>query len=116
MIAYIAAFALIVLGMAVAVARDNFIKKVMGLTISVNGIHLLLISIGYKTGGIAPIMTSGMNFFSFSGSAVDPLPQAMVLTSIVIDLSMTALMLGIVIMLYSKTRTLRSSKTRRLKG
>ncbi len=39
--------------------EDNLIKKIMGLAIFSNGIHLLLISIGYRIEGIAPILQDG---------------------------------------------------------
>jgi multicomponent Na+:H+ antiporter subunit C len=47
---------------------------------------------------------------------VDPLPQALVLTSIVIGLAVTALLVAIAIRIYEKYGTFDITKIRRLKG
>ena len=75
----ITAIVLAVIGIYCVVLKKNLIKKVIGLAIFTNAIHLLLITIGYKEGGISPIMTS-FNMVGFAAAAVDPLPQAFVLT------------------------------------
>ena len=56
-------------------------------------IHLFLISLGYKAGGVAPIVTGELTT-DFATLAVDPVPQALVLTSIVIDICIIALALS----------------------
>ena len=115
MFVYVIAMALALIGIYTLLAKDNLVKKIMGLAIFTNGIHLLLISIGYRIGGIAPILQD-VNFQQFVSTAVDPLPQAMVLTSIVINLSITAVALSLVIMVYRKFKTLDVKKIRGLKG
>jgi multicomponent Na+:H+ antiporter subunit C len=47
---------------------------------------------------------------------VDPLPQALVLTSIVIELGVTALLAALAIRLFQKYRTYDITKIRRLSG
>lgn len=75
-------------------------------------VNLFLILIGYIEGGSAPIITKG-----FAGSKfVDPLPQALVLTAIVIGLATTALLLAIAIRLYRKYGTFDISEIKSLKG
>ncbi len=49
-------------------------------------------------------------------ASVDPLPQALILTSIVIGLGVLALMLAISIRLYERYGTFDISKMRRLRG
>lgn len=115
MLPYLVATALLVTGIYALLARDNLVKKIMGLAIFSNGIHLLLISVGYRAGGIAPILQD-VNFQRFVTTAVDPLPQALVLTSIVINLSVTAVALSLVIMVYRKFNTLDVKNIRGLKG
>ncbi|MBW6461994.1 MAG: cation:proton antiporter subunit C [DPANN group archaeon] len=97
MIIYIASLAFVIIGIYTIIAKDNLVKKVIGLGIFTTGIHILLIALGYRSLGIAPIFLSGMGLSYFSSTAVDPLPQALVLTSIVIDLSVTALALTLII-------------------
>jgi multicomponent Na+:H+ antiporter subunit C len=47
---------------------------------------------------------------------VDPVPQALVLTAIVIGLATTALMLALAMRIYEKYRTFDITEIRRLKG
>ena len=115
MIAYLASVALMVIGIYAVLLRNNIIKKIMGLGIFSNGIHLMLISIAYRSGGIPPIMED-LNFMRFSSIAVDPLPQALILTSIVINLSVTAVALSIAILLYREFRTLDARKIKDIWG
>ena len=52
----------------------------------------------------------------FAGDAVDPLPQALVLTSIVIGLGVLALMVALSIRLYERYGTFDVTMIRRLRG
>jgi len=47
---------------------------------------------------------------------VDPLPQALILTSIVIGLGVTALMVAITVRIYEKYKTFDINEIRKLKG
>jgi multicomponent Na+:H+ antiporter subunit C len=102
-------------GIYCVVVKPNLIKKIIGLGIFTNSIHLFLISTGFREGGIAPIVTP-QNLGIFAQYAVDPLPQALVLTSIVIQLSVTALALGIAILAFRYLDTLDTDKMNRLRG
>jgi len=115
MLAYIVAALLMLTGIAVVALKRNLIKKIIGLSILGNGLHLLLISIGYRSGGLAPIMRTA-DTSAFVQVAVDPLPQALVLTSIVINISVVALGLVMTIEIYRHFKTLDMGKVRRLKG
>ena len=115
MIEYAFGTVFIITGVYCLVLKKNLVKKVMGLGIITMGIHLLLITMGYREGGINPIITQD-NLLTFSTYAVDPLPQALVLTSIVIDLSITALALSMAVLIYRKNRTLNSKKIKEMFG
>jgi multicomponent Na+:H+ antiporter subunit C len=106
---------LAIVGVYCVVIKKNLIKKIIGLAIFTNSIHLLLISIGFREGGIAPIMTQA-NIGFFAAQAVDPLPQALVLTSIVIQLSVTALALSIAILAFRHLNTLNTDRMNKLRG
>lgn len=108
MIEFVGAFILLVIGLESLLLNDNLIKKVIGLGIFTDGIHLFLISIGWRGGGIAPIIQD-ISFRNFS-IMVDPIPQALVLTSIVIDLSVTSVALAIIIKIYKNYGTLSAKK------
>ena len=72
-----------------------------------------MISLGYKIGGIAPILTD-LQLDYFLANSVDPLPQALILTSIVINLSITAVALSLIIRNYRKIESIESDNLRRL--
>lgn len=109
---------LIALGIYCLVVKRNLIKLIIGLSVVTDGIHLFLISLGYQTGGIAPIVIGGMvsDLPSFAARAVDPIPQALVLTSIVINVCILALALSLSIYAYRHYGTLDPFKMRRLRG
>ena len=111
---YIASFVLIVLGLYTIVTKYNLIKTVIGLCITDYGVNLLLISVGFNPGGTAPIFTwSELDPASFF---VDPIPQALTLTSIVIGACVTAMSLALVIKLEEQYGTLDTREIRRLRG
>ncbi len=112
MVYYISAILLILIGIYAVLTKKNIIKIVIGLSIVDSGVNLLLISLGYIKNGTAPI-------FSMPGltadKMVDPIPQALVLTAIVIGLGVTAVALALVIRLYDHHKTLNINKIRKLK-
>lgn len=109
---------MITLGLYCLVTRRNLIKMVIGLSIMTDGIHLLLVSLGYRIGGIAPIWSPqmGEEMSEFAARAVDPVPQALVLTSIVINMGILALALSLAIRLYKHHNTLNPFNITDLKG
>lgn len=94
--------AFIVIGLFAAVFIDNIIKKIIGIAFVEEGVNLFLITLSYKPGGIVPIFLPGMTIDSFVASSAYPLPQALVLTSIVIGASTLAVMLALAMVLYKK--------------
>ena len=111
---YIAAFFLIVLGLYTIVTKYNLVKTVIGLGIADYGVNLLIITVGFNPGGTAPIFTfSELNPSSFF---VDPIPQALTLTSIVIGACVTAMSLSLVVKLQEEYGTIDTREIRRLRG
>ena len=111
---YICSFFLIVLGFYTIVTKYNLVKTVIGMSIMDYGVNLLIISIGYNPGGTAPIFTAGeiveKSYF------VDPIPQALTLTSIVIGACVTAMSLALVMKIYEQYGTMDTREVRRLRG
>ncbi len=101
-----------VIGLGILLLSRNAIKVVMGLGVMTTALNVFLVSIGYVEGGTAPI------FFdvNFTTKASDPVPQALTLTSIVIDIALTALALGFVVYLFKKTGSIELRDMRRLRG
>jgi len=116
-------FLLFMIGLYCTVTKKNMVKIVIGIMIMEYAVNLFLIMLGFRSGGTAPIIdrsylepgsvqvTSG-----FLNSCVDPLPQALVLTAIVISLGSLALMISICIRTYEKYGTFDITSIRRLKG
>jgi len=85
------------------VVKKNVVKIIISLAIVGYGINVLLVLIGYRSGGCAPILEQGMTAAALAAHAVDPLPQALVLTAIMINLGMLILMVAICISCMSAT-------------
>jgi energy-converting hydrogenase B subunit E len=98
--------ALVVIGLYAAIFIDNIIKKIIGISFIEEGANLFIVGIGYKAGGIVPILMPNMNTTWFASNASYPLPYGLVLTSIVIGASTLAVMLALVMVLYRKYGTL----------
>ncbi len=113
MLDFILCFVLFLIGLYGVITRKNLIKIIIGLCIMEYSLNLLFIMVGYIDGGVAPIvdLTSDK-----AATYVDPLPQAFVLTAIVIGLATTALLLAIAIKLYKKYKTFDIDKINNLKG
>jgi len=125
---YSLCFLLFMIGLYCAVVKKNIIKIVIGLAVMEYAANLFLIMLGYRAGGIAPILDKSLvkqaaeqvaptePIATFINSAVDPIPQALVLTAIVIGLGSTALMISMCIRIYEKYGTFDITEIRRLKG
>ena len=118
---YVAAAILVVLGLYTIVNQKDLIKVVLGLGIVDYGVNLFIVSVGYKAGGTAPIFSIGdiaANLLVTGGKAffVDPVPQALTLTSIVIGACVDAMALSLVIKLYQSYGTRNTDEIRRLRG
>jgi len=118
---YALCFLLFMLGLYCAVVKKNMVKIVIGIMVMEYAVNLFLIMLGYRFGGSAPIidrsqLEAGQVAASFINNSVDPLPQALVLTAIVISLGSLALMISICVRTYEKYGTFDITQIRRLKG
>jgi multicomponent Na+:H+ antiporter subunit C len=98
---------LMAVGIWAILSRRNLIKVIMGIVIIETGVNLLLVAVGYISDRAAPILEGDTGLSgSAAGNVVDPIPQALVLTAIVIGLATTALALVAAVGYYRKTGTL----------
>jgi len=108
---FLAAALLVGISFYILIFKRNLIKLIMGIAILASGVNLFLVALGYRAGGNAPIYTDVPE-----GAMVLPVPQALTLTSIVINVAVLALMLTMVILIYRHTGDIDSKKSRILKG
>lgn len=113
---YSLCFVLFIIGLYCALTKKNIVKIVIGLIIMEYAVNLFLVLLGYRKDGVAPIVEKTTNPLEFLATSVDPLPQALVVTSIVIGLGVTTLAIALCIKLYEKYGTFDISEIRRLKG
>ena len=99
---YGGAMGLIVIGIVGVVTLNNIFRIVLALVIAEAGANLLLVIAGYRFDAIAPIFTGTAT----SQAMVDPVPQAMVLTAIVIGVGIQALTLALVLKVHHHYQTL----------
>lgn len=81
------------------IAKKHIIKKIFALTILNSSVVILFILEGSRIGADAPIIGGG------SQNIVDPVPQALMLTAIVIGVCITALALAMSYRLYKFTNS-----------
>ncbi|QMS85953.1 sodium:proton antiporter [Candidatus Xianfuyuplasma coldseepsis] len=102
MLQYVAII-LIMLGLYGLLTQRNVIKIIISLNVLEIGLNIFIISVGYVTDGVAPIFTS--TYPTNAVAFVDPLPQALVLTAIVIGVGTTALGLALAKNIYNQYGT-----------
>ncbi len=107
---------LVAVGIYGVLSNTNVVKIVLGLLVVEHGVRLMLVAVGYRDRGIPPILDAGSDPAALSAAAVDPLPQALVLTSIVIGLAVLALLVALCVRLYERYGTFDVTAMRRLRG
>jgi multicomponent Na+:H+ antiporter subunit C len=112
MTVYFLCLVLFCIGLYCILRKRNLIKIIIGIVIAEYAVNLFFILIGYRINGRAPIDSPREAIFDM----VDPLPQALVLTAIVIGLAVTALIASIAMRVYEKYRTFDITKIRKLHG
>ena len=83
--------------------RPRTFQVVLGLSLLSYAVNLFIFVMGWVRGGLPPIVAAGVpvDFARFA----DPLPQALVLTAIVISFATTALLLVVLLAARGLTRT-----------
>lgn len=104
-------------------SRPSLIKKIIALTIFSDSVNLMVILIGFRhaePNPVPPILTSipptPSDIELFVQRAVDPLPQALVLTAIVIGLAVTLYLIFLTIQIYRIYGTTDVRKVSKLRG
>jgi multicomponent Na+:H+ antiporter subunit C len=101
-----------VIGLYGIVTSRNLIHLIICLSVVQSSTYLLLLSVGYKTGGSPPV-------FADRGpkpNDVDPIVQALTLTDVVVGTTVTALLLAIAVQLHKRHGSLDPAELHPMKG
>jgi multicomponent Na+:H+ antiporter subunit C len=109
---YLMCLILFSVGIYCILVKRNLIKIIIGIGIVEYAVNLFFILVGYRVQGRAPILAEKQ----VVENMVDPLPQALILTAIVIGLAVTVLIVSIAVKIYEKYGTFDITKIKRLRG
>jgi len=112
MTVYLLCLVLFCVGLYCILRKRNIIKIIVGIIIAEYAVNLFFILVAYRFQGRAPILAKNTEIVNM----VDPLPHALVLTSIVIGLASTAVLVAIAMRIYEKYGTFDITKIRELRG
>ncbi|MCL2811693.1 MAG: cation:proton antiporter subunit C [Clostridia bacterium] len=98
-LAEIAAIAVFFLGFYGLITSKNIIKSIVSIGLMEIAVVVFFLSLGFVDGIRPPI---GLEM---AGNVADPLPQALMLTAIIIGLTVTAINLTMLISLYRECKT-----------
>jgi multicomponent Na+:H+ antiporter subunit C len=113
---YILCFGLFLIGVYGLLTKKNLIKIIISMNLIGYAVNLFFILIAYRHDGIAPVLETGAAINGHAQNMVDPLPQGLVATAIIIDLALTVLLASLALGIYAKYKTFDITKIRRLKG
>jgi len=95
---------IILIGILVSVATylvlsRNIIRVILGTAVLSHAVHLLILTMGYLKEGNVPLLVDS------DGPYTDALPQALILTAIVISFAVTAFVLVLAYRSYKENKT-----------
>lgn len=94
----------IVAGALYLILQRNLLRFVFGLILLSGGVNLLLFTAGRPTRGAPPLIPDGA--YAPVAAAANPLPQALILTAIVIGFGLTSFALVLLLRAYERLGTL----------
>jgi multicomponent Na+:H+ antiporter subunit C len=105
---YIFIAVLVGIGVYGMMMKRNLLKKVIGMAIFQTAIYLLFIQGAKKTGASVPVYTPALG--SEAGTYMNPLPQVLVLTAIVVGVAITGVAISLLAVIYRRFGTLDEAK------
>ena len=89
---------LFLIGLYGVVSANNLIRAILSLTVVQSATYLVLLGVGYSHGGKAAIFAD----IPATTKAVDPVVQVLVLTDIVIEATVTAMLLALAVQAHKR--------------
>jgi multicomponent Na+:H+ antiporter subunit C len=108
---FVVAAWLFLVGLWGVVTSRNLVRTVLSLTVVQSATYLVLLGVGYRTGGKAPIVAD----IPTSSRLVDPIVQVLVLTDVVIEATVLALLLAMVVQAHKRFGSLDPAQLRALR-
>ncbi len=108
---YLMSVLLMMVGLWAMIAKNNLVKKIIGMSIFQPAIILFYVSISTKRGGTIPILTAE-DIAAGSANAIsaanydNPLPHVLMLTAIVVGVATLGVALAIIQKVYAEHGTL----------
>jgi multicomponent Na+:H+ antiporter subunit C len=106
---------LMMIGLYAMMAKNNLVKKIIGMNIFQTAIILFFISIGAKRGATIPILRHGPEHGHHAVHAADyinPLPHVLMLTAIVVSVATLGVALALAVRVYDIYGTLEEDEIR----
>lgn len=105
---YAVAAWLFVIGLYGIVTSRDLVHQIICLSVVQSSTYVLLLAIGFRTGGAAPIFID----IPVGRAAVDPVVQALCLTDVVVGATVSALLLAIAVQIHKRTGSLDPERLR----
>ena len=104
----IGSFLILAIGLVGALTKKNLFKIFISFAIAETALFIYFIGMHFEVGKVAPILTDKVT--QFSTNMVDPVPQAMILTTIVIAIAVLSLSLSFIINYFKLTNNMEVDK------
>ena len=108
---YAVAAWLFVIGLWGVVSSRNLVRTVLSLAVVQSSTYLILLGVGFRSAGQAPIVAD----IPTTSTLVDPVVQVLVLTDIVIEATVTALLLALVVQAHKRFGSIDPADLRQLR-
>jgi len=101
---------LMMIGLYAIIAKNNLVKKIVGMNIFQTAIILFYVSISVKKGATIPILEHGhgpdADHVVHAADYINPLPHVLMLTAIVVGVATLGVALALAIRIYDTYNTL----------
>ena len=94
------------------VTSRHLVHQIISLIVLQSSTYVLFLSIGFRNGGVAPYFSD----IPLHTVTVDPVVQALVLTDIVVEAAVTALLLAFALQAHKRFGTVDPQQLRQLRG
>ncbi len=109
---FFVSFWILACGLYGIVTSKNLVHLVVCVAVLQSSTYVLLLLVGFRDGGAAPVFYD----LPLGTKIVDPIVQALMLTDVVVEATVMALLLAMVVRIYERTGQLDPDALERLRG